>query len=394
MSSEALRAWRAVTCAVPARKLNVPALGVRCWVAGMRELPGLLRGLSLQREFLPDVDVRVLIDPLQGTGLLVVPQAAEWVMSDASDSSVAQRPTLSAKAMDGPGWHAAGAGQAPGRGRPGAQSEASRQSFMEAQGLRGQASHLANILQRHAASVAKSGVEAQSAAERGMSSPELRLPHRPAAECKVVYLPTRQAAAAVMPDALRAAGEPARWQTNMAATLSRWAQSGMAAAALRRGTYTVSAAVGRGLPEAIAGMLTTRPSSAVSRRRPNDVLEAARVAAKPTQGPAEFPTSKPMVGPPATARLALAVQAALASTAGRTGNAEAVAAPLVESLARIVEQLTTIEFKFSQRAAVAAPAAGRDEHSPAVQWLEDDDLAGRLQGILRRQARRRGIDLS
>lgn len=387
MSSEAVRAWRAVISAVPARKLGVPALGVRRWVAGMRELPGLLRGLSLQREFLPDVDVRVLIDPLQATGLVVVPQAVTRVIPEASVGAVAQRPT------NGPGWHAAGAGQVPGRGGSGAQSEGSRQSFMEAHGLRGQASHLANILQRHAASVAKSGAEAQAAADRGMPSSGMWASQRPAAERKVVYLPARQAAAAAMPDAPRVAAAQARWETNMAVKLSRWAQLGMAATALPRGT--VPAAAGRGLPDAIASLLMTLPSPAGTRRLPNDVLEAARVPATPTKNPAELP-GKSLVAPlpPVAAGLALAVQAALAPTARRTGNAEAAAAPIVESMARIVDQLVIIEMKFSQPAETAPPTAGRVEPSPAVQWLEDDDLAGRLQGILRRQARRRGIDLS
>ena len=31
---------------------------------------------------------------------------------------------------------------------------------------------------------------------------------------------------------------------------------------------------------------------------------------------------------------------------------------------------------------------------PEVRWLDDDELAGRLQHILGRQARQRGIDLS
>ncbi len=38
--------------------------------------------------------------------------------------------------------------------------------------------------------------------------------------------------------------------------------------------------------------------------------------------------------------------------------------------------------------------SGPSGNAPAVRWLEDDELAGRLQRILMRQARGRGIDLS
>jgi hypothetical protein len=71
-------------------------------------------------------------------------------------------------------------------------------------------------------------------------------------------------------------------------------------------------------------------------------------------------------------------------------------APAARHLARLiglVEQavgaLATIEHRLADLAARPAEPA-----PPAVEWLEDDDLAARLQGILSRQARRRGIDLS
>ena len=82
-------------------------------------------------------------------------------------------------------------------------------------------------------------------------------------------------------------------------------------------------------------------------------------------------------------------------TADRTPD-PAPEAPAARHLARLiglVEQavgdLATIERRLADLAArPAEPAA------PAVEWLEDDDLAARLQGILSRQARQRGIDLS
>jgi len=94
------------------------------------------------------------------------------------------------------------------------------------------------------------------------------------------------------------------------------------------------------------------------------------------------------------ARLALAVRAALAPAAASAQSPHAAAQPVIESLTRIVEQLTSIEMKFSQAAGASPAAVESREEAPAVQWLEDDDLTGRLQGILRRQAKRRGIDLS
>lgn len=133
---------------------------------------------------------------------------------------------------------------------------------------------------------------------------------------------------------------------------------------------------------------------------PNSARSAERAAAisgnKPTESacvPATAAHSTPLAA--STARLEQALRAAMPPLAGGTENPPAAAQPVIESLARIVEQLTNIEMKFSQAAHVSPAAAGSSEETaPAVQWLEDDDLAGRLQGILRRQAKRRGIDLS
>jgi hypothetical protein len=64
-------------------------------------------------------------------------------------------------------------------------------------------------------------------------------------------------------------------------------------------------------------------------------------------------------------------------------------ARLIDLVEQAVGGLATVERRLADL--VARPA---EPAAPAVEWLEDDDLAARLQGILSRQARQRGIDLS
>lgn len=60
-------------------------------------------------------------------------------------------------------------------------------------------------------------------------------------------------------------------------------------------------------------------------------------------------------------------------------------AKLINLLEQAVDDLAAAERRLAELGGIQAPQ---------VQWLEDDELAGRLQGILAGQARRRGIDLS
>jgi hypothetical protein len=60
-------------------------------------------------------------------------------------------------------------------------------------------------------------------------------------------------------------------------------------------------------------------------------------------------------------------------------------AKLVDLVEQAVGDLATVERRLVELGA---------REAPQVQWLEDDELAGRLQAILARQARQRGIDLS
>lgn len=284
-------------------------------------------------------------------------------------------------------------------------------TLAEAKRAGGQPARLATLLQRHAGSVAplrpdvRAGAQAQSG--RGTASIrqaiEAATPQLPAADRKVVYLPARAVASAAMPDALRAAAGPARWEANMAATLNRWAQGGAASGARgatppgsRGAEFRPGGAAPGGPGRFMPGGMAAMPAPHL----PNSARSAERAAAisgnKPTESacvPATAAHSTPLAA--STARLEQALRAAMPPLAGGTENPPAAAQPVIESLARIVEQLTNIEMKFSQAAHVSPAAAGSSEETAlAVQWLEDDDLAGRLQGILRRQAKRRGIDLS
>lgn len=102
--------------------------------------------------------------------------------------------------------------------------------------------------------------------------------------------------------------------------------------------------------------------------------------------------SEPM---PAGLRLSTATEDVLKGRRANnavSGAANAESSPLVDSLERIVEKLVGLETKFSKAAEPLQQSEKREE--AAVRWMEDDDLAGRLQKILRRQARRRGINLT
>lgn len=84
------------------------------------------------------------------------------------------------------------------------------------------------------------------------------------------------------------------------------------------------------------------------------------------------------------------------STVPASGTArEADAELLITTLERIVEHLSTTGTSFSEAAAAISKAAGQKDEweGPAIRWLGEEDLAERLNGILRRQAKRRGIDL-
>jgi hypothetical protein len=68
---------------------------------------------------------------------------------------------------------------------------------------------------------------------------------------------------------------------------------------------------------------------------------------------------------------------------------------LAVAIDRLVETLTAIDHRLVARP-VTAPSAQPDLPPPPgeVRWLEDENLAARLRSILDRQARRRGINLS
>ena len=92
--------------------------------------------------------------------------------------------------------------------------------------------------------------------------------------------------------------------------------------------------------------------------------------------------------------LAETLQSTRPESAGRSGDGRLLDQPaiVIQTLERIVEKLVNIETKYVELAADARQDAADAE--PAIDWLNEEDLAARLQTILKRQARRRGIDLS
>jgi hypothetical protein len=118
---------------------------------------------------------------------------------------------------------------------------------------------------------------------------------------------------------------------------------------------------------------------------PDPALSAAGVA-RPTGPPATRPPSPGYSGAPGGAPR----EAGFASAGRRRGPTAEV--PASRHLAKLID---LIEQAVGDLAAVERRLAELGvREAPQVQWLEDDELAGRLQGILARQARQRGIDLS
>ncbi|HXB22290.1 MAG TPA: hypothetical protein VNV88_12955 [Candidatus Solibacter sp.] len=67
----------------------------------------------------------------------------------------------------------------------------------------------------------------------------------------------------------------------------------------------------------------------------------------------------------------------------------------VSALDRLAETLNTLEGRLAGSShALSASKGAEQTDSGEILWLEEEELAGRLQTILKRQARRRGIDLA
>jgi hypothetical protein len=80
--------------------------------------------------------------------------------------------------------------------------------------------------------------------------------------------------------------------------------------------------------------------------------------------------------------------AAASPEVGETGE------NLATAVSRLVETLSTFESRIQSQSAVSNKLPEAPGEAGPVHWLAEDDLAARLQAILSRQARRRGIDLS
>ena len=67
----------------------------------------------------------------------------------------------------------------------------------------------------------------------------------------------------------------------------------------------------------------------------------------------------------------------------------------VSALDRLAETLNTLEGRLAGSSHAMTDSKRAEQTDPGeILWLEEEELAGRLQTILKRQARRRGIDLS
>jgi len=139
------------------------------------------------------------------------------------------------------------------------------------------------------------------------------------------------------------------------------------------------------MEDAVAGRLRSW-SQGIDVPPPPDPARSAADAARPAGPPAARPPSPGYRG---TQGGALG-RAGPTSAGRRQGpTAEVPASPQLAKLTDLVEQAVGDLAAVGRRLAELGAQEG-----PQVQWLEDDELAGRLQGILARQARQRGIDLS
>jgi hypothetical protein len=141
----------------------------------------------------------------------------------------------------------------------------------------------------------------------------------------------------------------------------------------------------RAMQDTVAGRLR-RWSQGTDLPSLPDPGRSAAAAARPAEPPSTSPPSAGQSRTPGGVH-----RAAGPASAGRrpAPAAEVSAGPRLAKLIDLAEQavggLAAVERRLADHGA---------QDVPRVQWLEDDELAGRLQAILARQARQRGIDLS
>lgn len=117
-----------------------------------------------------------------------------------------------------------------------------------------------------------------------------------------------------------------------------------------------------------------------------DLARSAAAAARPSgQQVTRLPSPRSSRTPGAVIRQAGPASAGRGPAPVADIPASPQLAKLIDLLEQAVGDLAAAERRLAELGGIQAPQ---------VQWLEDDELAGRLQGILARQARRRGIDLS
>ena len=151
--------------------------------------------------------------------------------------------------------------------------------------------------------------------------------------------------------------------------------------------------------EALAGKSSNRLADWVSHPRASDSAEFFPIKNALLKNSASQSRSRNHTEKDATTLDALAgaaLEAALGASSiaekremERTG--ELREERFLTAMDRLAESLSTFENRMieTSRAKTAEQA-----NSEEIMWLEEDELAGKLERILKRQARRRGIDLS
>lgn len=412
----------------PVQSLTGGVRGARNWMGAMQALSSGLGALSREDDLVPDIEVNIILDPLYGSVL-------GWLSeSGARDLlSVASRNVPGAD--DNGGVNALPQTRKRWRRREDVTKEDEHQFLMKAREISDQPGRLLAILQRYAGLLSLEHPAAQThpASSGTRESPSFKIKASGVAETtpqgrKTVSLPISRTEASAsggkgLPSSTSNTSPLYKFEERAGKKLKQWVKdenvgidlisklafreiSMIGGSSSEETLDTAKGPADKSLPIKIArsvgslmkggrawfgypGILKGRGPAQYGNTGGNDRFDSLRkpasfdVAGMNRQGPLER-EGDVRAG---KGRLEEAVQAAwslFAGSAEKSNYRDHETSPVIQSLERIVEQLMRIETRF--------PEAREEE--PKVQWLEDEDLAGRLQKILRGQARRRGIDLS
>ncbi len=139
-------------------------------------------------------------------------------------------------------------------------------------------------------------------------------------------------------------------------------------------------------PDAETGPPELRIDDAATRRPPD---HGPSPGGSPGRREPDLPDRRP------ERRMVRIDEALRAADPAAVGPAGGDGGPLLARMVRLLEELAGGLETLSARLEEAREwGSGPGRSEPSVRWLEEDELAGRLQRILARQARSRGIDLS